>query len=77
MLVDHDPARRSRLAAMLHSAPDVQLVGSVSTPAMLRPLLDTLGHARPDVVLAALDLPEGDGLGNTATIRAVYPTRGY
>jgi membrane-associated protein len=61
MLVDHDPARRSRLTAVLNSAPDVQFVGSASTAAIPRDLLDTLGRTRPDVVLVALDLPEDDG----------------
>jgi membrane-associated protein len=73
MVVDHDPVRRARLAALIDQAPDLDLVGSTSTAAITRVLLDTLGTARPDVVLVALDLPDGEGPGTTATIRTGYP----
>jgi two-component system response regulator DesR len=73
MLLDHDPARRARLSALLDHAPDLKLAGSASTAAITHVLLDRLGTARPDVVLVALDLPDGDGPGTTATIHAGYP----
>jgi membrane-associated protein len=73
MIVDHDPVRRARLAAMLDHAADLELVGSTSNTAITRVLLDMLGTACPDMVLVALDLPDGDGPGTTATIHAGYP----
>jgi membrane-associated protein len=73
MVVDHDPARRARLAALVDQAPDLDLIGSTSGVVITRVLLDRLGTDRPDVVLVALDLPDGEGPGTTATIRAGYP----
>jgi membrane-associated protein len=73
MVVDHDPTRRARLAALLDGAADLELVGTSSTTAITYVLLDTLGSARPDVVLVALDLPDEDGPGTTAMVHAGYP----
>ena len=73
MLVDHDPVRRAQLSALLQPAPDLAFVGGVSGTAITRAMLDTLGAAGPDIVLVALDLPDGDGVGTVATIRAGYP----
>ena len=73
MVLDHDPARRARLAASVDHAPDLELVGSTSTAAITHVLLDRLGTTRPDVVLVAVDLPDGEGPGTTATINARYP----
>ena len=73
MVVDHDPVRRARLAALVDQAPDLDLVGSTSGVVITRVLLDRLGTAGPDVVLVALDMPDGDGPGATATVWAGYP----
>jgi two-component system, NarL family, invasion response regulator UvrY len=73
MVLDHDPARRARLAALLDHATDLELIGSTSTAAITHVLLDRLGTTRPDVVLVAVDLPDGEGPGTTATINARYP----
>jgi membrane-associated protein len=60
MVVDHDPVRRARLAALIDQAPDLDLLGSTSNMVITRVLLDRLGAAGPDVVLVALDAPDGD-----------------
>jgi membrane-associated protein len=71
MVVDHDPVRRARLAALIDQAPDMELLGSTSDVVITRVLLDRLGAAGPDVVLVAVDVPDGDG--PTATVWAGYP----
>jgi membrane-associated protein len=73
MVLDHDSARRTRMAGLLEHAPDFVLVGTASTAAITRALLETLGAASPDVVLVALDLPDEDGSGATASVRAGHP----
>jgi DNA-binding NarL/FixJ family response regulator len=49
----------------------MELLGSTSDVVITRVLLDRLGGAGPDVVLVAVDVPDGDG--PTATVWAGYP----
>src|SRR6185503_9373224 len=58
MVVDHDPVRRARLAALVDQAPDLDLLGSTSNLVITRVLLDRLDTVEPDVVLVAVDVPD-------------------
>jgi membrane-associated protein len=69
MVVDRDPVRRARLAALVDEAPDMDLLGSTSDMVITRVLLDRLGTDGPDVVLVALDVPDR----TTATVWAGHP----
>jgi membrane-associated protein len=69
IVVDPDPVRRARLAALVDQAPDLDLLGSTSDVVITRLLLDRLDTAGPDVVLVALDAPDGDA----PTALAGYP----
>ena len=73
MILDHDPVRRARLADVLDRAPDLELAASASTAAITHVVLCRLGAARPDVMLVALDLPDGEAPGTVAAIQAGHP----
>src|SRR5262249_41125204 len=55
----------------LNRARDIEVTGEATSGAQL---LSLLGHARPDVVVLDLRLPDVDGLTCLATIRQHYPS---
>lgn len=70
LIADDHPMARAGLGAMLGSQPDLALVGEAATG--LEAL--HLAHAlHPDLVLMDLRMPELDGVGATARLRAELP----
>lgn len=58
LLVDDSPLLLSRVAAALADVPDVRIVGEATTLAQSLQLITAL---HPDVIVADLHLPDGDG----------------
>ncbi len=58
------------LAAMLAAEGDIVVAGVVGTVA---DLVATVNLHQPDVVLVDYELPDGDGVAVTATLKAAYP----
>ncbi|WP_307848855.1 response regulator transcription factor [Microbispora oryzae] len=70
LLVDDHPVIRAGIRAMLHDEPELTIVGEAASGSAA---LAAARELTPDVVLMDLRLPDGDGVGATAAIRAELP----
>src|SRR5262245_65350215 len=70
LLVDDHPVVRAGLAGILHTEPDIEVIGEAESAdeaiAVARSVL-------PDVVLMDLRMPGGDGVAATAGVLAAAP----
>jgi len=71
LLVDDSPLLLSRVAEALADVPDVCVVGEATTLAQSLQLISAL---HPDVVVADLHLPDGDGRQVLAAAKRELPT---
>lgn len=69
-LVDDHRVLAEALAAMLSTAPDMQVLGVAASAAECRALLR---RACPDVLVLDIGLPDGDGLDLVPELRALCP----
>jgi DNA-binding NarL/FixJ family response regulator len=67
VLADDHPMFRFGIAAVLHDAPEVELVGEAADG---RELIDLVAEHRPDVVITDLAMPGLDGVGATRELLA-------
>ena len=65
LVVDHNALLREGLSLLIHSEPDLELVGAVASG---EEAVQWFTQHRPDVTLMDLDLPSGSGI---AAIRAI------
>jgi DNA-binding NarL/FixJ family response regulator len=70
LLVEPDPATRDALALLLHSLPDVEIVGEVADGDFALALARTM---RPDLVVTALELSVHTGIEITGILRMERP----
>ena len=70
VLVDDHALLRAGLRALLHGRADISVVGEASGG---REAVALATRMRPDVVIMDLDMPEGDGLTATRTLRDAAP----
>lgn len=70
LVVDDHPLLREGVAALLHSTPDLQLIGEASTG---EEALILYRRYQPDVTLMDLQMPGMNGLDTMAQIRADFP----
>jgi DNA-binding NarL/FixJ family response regulator len=73
VLADDHPMFRFGVSAVLHDAPEVDLVGEASDG---RQLLDLVRELTPDVVLTDLSMPGLDGAAATRELLAMRPDLG-
>lgn len=69
-VVDDEVAVRSRLAKVLSSDPELEVVGAAANG---RIALAKIPRVNPDVVLLDVEMPEMDGLETLTAIRKTYP----
>lgn len=70
LLVDDHAVLAESLAALLGHQPDLEVVGTASTLAEARRLVET---SRPDVVLLDVALPDGDGIAEIPALLERHP----
>jgi DNA-binding NarL/FixJ family response regulator len=70
IVADDHPAMRAGVAALLASAPDLDIAGEADDGAGA---LDLVARVRPDVAVLDLRMPVLDGVAATARIRAEHP----
>jgi DNA-binding NarL/FixJ family response regulator len=71
LLVDDHPALRAGLAAVLRTEPDIEAVGTASSPEDLWPQFN---RTRPDLVVLDYHLPGTDGLVLCRRLKCEIPT---
>lgn len=70
LLVDDHAILRDGLRALLHSAPDIQVVGEAANG---KDAIAVAQRSAPDVVVMDLDMPGGDGATATRELSRLYP----
>lgn len=70
LLVEDDPATRSRLAAVIGGHPQLSLLAAVGDCAGA---FEQLRRQRPQVLLTDIGLPDGSGVELIAAVRAAHP----
>jgi len=73
VVADDHPMVRYGIAAVLESAPSIDLVGEAGDG---NELLAVVNETRPDVVLTDLGMPERGGVETIASLRAHHPNIG-
>src|SRR5208282_6452094 len=68
--VDDHPRIRKRVASLLESQPDMELVGEAGSG---REAIDRYAQCRPDVTLMDLRVRDMSGIAAIASIRAAFP----
>lgn len=68
LLVDDHALFRAGIRVLLHSVPDIQVVGDADATADISSLVDRL---RPDIVIVDLNMPVVDGYSVTRTLTAL------
>lgn len=71
VLADDQALVRGALAALLDLEPDLEVVGQAEDG---REVVDVVQRTTPDVVLMDVEMPGGDGIDATATIRERFPS---
>lgn len=71
VLADDQALVRGALAALLDLEPDLEVVGQAENGTEV---LDVVEATRPDVVLMDVEMPGGDGIDATATVRERFPS---
>ena len=70
LVVDHNPLLREGLSLLIHSEPDMELVGAVASG---EEAVQWFTQHRPDVTLMDLDLPSGSGITAIRAILQIDP----
>ena len=70
LVVDHNPLLREGLSLLIHSEPDMELVGAVASG---EEAVQWFTQHRPDVTLMDLDLPSGSGITAILKILQIDP----
>ncbi|MEA2902068.1 MAG: two-component system, cell cycle sensor histidine kinase and response regulator CckA [Actinomycetota bacterium] len=71
LIVDTDRATTASFQALLDRHEGIEVIGVARTSALA---VDCVRRLRPDVALVTADLPDGDGIMTTKTIRAHAPS---
>ena len=70
IIVDDHVLFREGLASILHSEPDMQVIGMAGT---VKEAVEMVGATKPDLVLMDFSLPDGTGAEATRTILDKHP----
>ncbi len=69
-LVDDHPMTREGLAAIINRQPDLEVSGDASNAAEA---MSALPHAKPDLIVTDLTMPDGSGLELIKKVHAILP----
>lgn len=70
IIFDDDTARRDSLAMLLNMCPDLECVGTFESAANA---VTDVKSTQPDLVLMDIDMPLGNGINGTRTVKAEFP----